>query len=164
MSGPEIQQRDAVGYAAIATEVTMAEMTAALPVLWPEVHSWISQRGETPAGAPFIRYRALPPGGKMALEVGIPVTGNPVGDERVKVGTFPAGRYAVSVHTGHFEGLGAANAELQSWAAGEDLKLQVADSADGELWGSRTEAYLTDPGSEPDPANWRTEIAYLLAD
>ncbi len=164
MPGPEIQQRDVLGYAAIATDVTMEEMVAALPQLWPEVHIWIAQCGETPAGAPFIRYRAVPQSGRLAIEVGIPVTGNPVGDERVKVGAFPAGRYAVSVHTGPFDGLGAANAELQSWVAGENLKFQMDGPADDALWGCRTESYLTDPGVEPDPAKWRTEIAYLLAD
>ena len=40
----------------------------------------------------------------------------------------------------------------------------MAETPDGDRFGSRLELYLTDPVEEPDPANWRTEVAYRLAD
>ena len=164
MSHPEIQQREAVDYAAIPVQVTMEEMTAALPRLWPEVHAWLSQRGARPAGAPFIRYLTAPPGGEWSIEIGIPAFGEISSDDRVVVGSFPAGRYAVMVHTGPYEGLGSANAELQAWAASAALTFQLDDTAQGSVWRNHSEFYLTDPGTEPDPAKWQTEIVYLLAD
>ena len=32
------------------------------------------------------------------------------------------------------------------------------------VWEGRYESYLTDPDEEPDPAEWTTEIAYLVRD
>jgi hypothetical protein len=38
----------------------------------------------------------------------------------------------------------------------------MRDTPEGSAWGGRFEEYITDPSAEPDPANWETDVAYLL--
>jgi effector-binding domain-containing protein len=84
--------------------------------------------------------------------------------EGLIAGVIPAGRYASVIHTGHYDGLVDANAALQVWAEREGLRWAVLETPVGDRWDARLEIYLTDPQAEPDPARWRTEITYLLAD
>jgi hypothetical protein len=44
-----------------------------------------------------------------------------------------------------------------------DRRVRWADPH-GDAFGSRYESYLTDPGEEPDPARWQTEVAIRLAE
>jgi hypothetical protein len=41
---------------------------------------------------------------------------------------------------------------------------QTPGAGKEEVWGGRVEFYITDPGEEPDPAKWETELAFLVAD
>jgi len=81
---------------------------------------------------------------------------------RVRPGVLPAGRYVVLRHTGHYDGLIDANAVLQRWAQERGLEFEMRDTPEGSAWGGRFEEYITDPSTEPDPANWETDVAYLL--
>jgi effector-binding domain-containing protein len=162
-SEPSIEQRDAWHYAAIRVQVTMQEMVGALPQLWPEIHRWLDAQGAAPAGAPFIRYLDIDPAMQhLNIDVGIPVAGSVAGEGRIQTGTMPAGSYASLIHTGPFDGLAAANAELQAWSQANGAELDNEPSEDGTAWGGRFEFYLTDPGSQPDPSKWQTEVALLL--
>ena len=37
------------------------------------------------------------------------------------------------------------------------------DTSRGTAWRSRVEHYLTNPATDPDPAKWEVDIAYLTA-
>jgi effector-binding domain-containing protein len=78
-------------------------------------------------------------------------------------GVLPAGRYATLTHIGHPAGLIGVTKVLLDWAAGQDLKWDVAPGDGGERWGSRLEIYLTDPDREPDMSKWATQLAFRLA-
>ena len=67
-------------------------------------------------------------------------------------------------HVGHPATLMAATARLLDWAAAKGLKWDMAPSAEGERWGCRMEAYLTDPRVEPDMDRWETDLVFRLAD
>ncbi len=157
---PEIQERHAQPYAAIAAEVRLDELDSVLPVLWPEVAGHLSQVQAVMAGAPFIRYVKIDMEGVCELEVGIPTATELSGTDRIVSGIFPAGSYAVAVHRGSFDGLLESNAALQAWASEQSLEFDVR----GEVWAARLESYLTDPEQSPDPATWLTELAYKLRD
>lgn len=86
------------------------------------------------------------------------------GDDRIKAGALPAGRYAALVCTGDDSGLMDANAELLEWGAKQDFKWDKRETKDGDAFGARYESYFIDPSSEPDPAKWETEVAIRLAD
>jgi hypothetical protein len=60
----------------------------------------------------------------------------------------PAGPAAVTWHVGSYQGLGNAHHALEEWASKNNRKPA------GPPW----ESYVTDPGQEPDPQKWRTQV------
>jgi effector-binding domain-containing protein len=124
----------------------------------------LERHGVHPAGAPFLRYNLIDMEGALEIEAGVPVP-VAVGEEgRVFAGVVPAGRYGTLTHTGDYEGLVDANEALQEWARTEGLGWAMTPTEHGDRFESRLEVYLTDPSTEPDPAKWETEVAYLLAE
>lgn len=154
----KLQDRTAVAYAAVRARLSLGELGPALAKLWPEVSAWLDEQGIVPAGRPLIRYHVIDMP-EVEISVGLPVASGAVGDGRIEVAELPAGRYAVLVHVGPYEGLVQANADLQSWAADHGVAFDGSDGAPG--WAGRVEFYLTDPMDDPDPLAWRTEVAYL---
>ena len=102
---------------------------------------------------------------KLEIDVGIPVAMSVTGDNRITADTLPAGQYATFLHTGPYEGLQQATADLLAWAPNEGIVWDKwAEGSRGEGWRARIETYLTDPRAEPDSAKWQTELAFKLAD
>ncbi|HEY9336073.1 MAG TPA: GyrI-like domain-containing protein, partial [Kribbella sp.] len=83
------------------------------------------------------------------------------GDARVAPGTLPAGRYATLTYRNHSL---RANRSLLDWAAAEGLVLDRHESAAGDVFGCRYEAYRTDPRTEPRKTKWAVELGIRLAD
>jgi effector-binding domain-containing protein len=114
-----------------------------LPAVWMAVQT----QGLSPAGPPFARYHGMP-GATVDVETGFPVQGfTSAGD--VQATTLPACRAAVAVHVGSYDGLAHTWEALMGWAGEQGLQRQGDD-----FW----EVYLTDPGTEPDPSTWRTQL------
>jgi len=134
--------------------------------MWDEVHAWLRGKSLTAAGAPFIRYLTTDMEKKLDLEVGFPVAFAAAGDDRITAGILPAGRYAVLMVTGPYEGGGVfkANVAMMEWAKENDIVWQISTIDNAEWWEARLEFYLTDPASEPDPNKWRAELAFLVAE
>jgi effector-binding domain-containing protein len=162
---PQIVHRAEQPYLAIRTTVSMAKLATDVPPLHAELSGWLGQRAIAPAGPPFWRYAEFQAGDLVEVEVGVPVpSAEPgAGDERVRPGVLPAGRYATSVHTGHPTGLGAATAALLDWAERTGVAWEVTEDATSSCWAARLEIYLTDPAEEPDLSRWQTELAIKLA-
>ena len=164
---PTVEQRAAQPYVAVRGHVTMQTIGHVADRIG-EVFAWLGKRGIEPAGAPFFRYEIIDMVGILAIAVGVPVAepvAEPVtGEGDVFADELPAGRYAVAEHTGHPDTLEAATRDLLDWAAAEGLTFDVAPGPDGEHWGARLETYLTDPAEQPDTSQWRTELAFRLAD
>jgi effector-binding domain-containing protein len=132
--------------------------------MWREVFGWLAARGIEPAGPPLIRYRIIDMDRELSIDVGVPIAEPAQGDGRVIGDVLPAGRWVRLTYRGHYDGLVAANAELQAWAADRGLAFDQTESPDGDVFGGRVESYLTDPDHEPNPERWETEVAYRLAD
>ena len=97
----------------------------------------------------------------MDIEVGFPVTTPLPGDERVKPGKIPAGRFASLI----FQGNGyTGNKTLIEWARDNGLKWDRWDDPKGDGFRARYEAYLTDPKVEHRKTKWDVEVAIKLAD
>jgi effector-binding domain-containing protein len=162
---PKIEHRNAQPYMGIRAQVTMQELGKVLPPLWGEVFGWLASKGLKPAGAPLWRYRVIDMAAKLEIDVAVPVAEAAIGDNRVIADILPAGRYATLIHTGPYEGLKQATADLLAWA---EKKSIVWDKwlagPKSEAWGARVENYLTDPTNEPDATKWETELALKLAD
>lgn len=161
---PKIDQRSEQPYVGIRTQVSHEAMASGLiPQLIDEVFGWLGKQGIEPAGAPFLRYYIINMMDKLDIELGVPVASAVSGDDRVKAGVLPAGRYASLIYTDVTKGV-EGNSVLIGWAESQGLKWDRWDDPKGDAFRSRYEIFLTGPEEDPDPANWDTEVAIKLAD
>jgi effector-binding domain-containing protein len=160
---PEITQRPAQPYAGIRAWVTMAAVGSVADRI-PEIFGWLGARGITPVGPPFFRYHVIDMEGQLEVEAGVPVASAIDDDGDIRAGTLPAGRFAVTTHTGAPDTLVAPTAELLAWAQERGLTWDMSRTDAGERWGCRVEFYLTNPAEQPDLTKWQTQLAFRLAD
>lgn len=155
---PRVEHRAEQPTAGIRMAATLGEW-GEVNALGPEVLEWLAAHGSGPIGAPYYRYRLI--GSfeeKFDVEVGYPVAAPVTGDDRLLAGVKPAGDYVVAHHVGHPDGIAESHLALVAWAEEQGIAL----AKDGETWVAMFESYLTNPVDEPDPNNWRTELAYLI--
>ncbi len=100
---------------------------------------------------------------QLEVDLGVPVAQAAPGDGRVQPGRLPAGRYASLIYTDVTQGV-PANRALLEWGAAQGLVWDRWDTPQGDGWGGRVEFFLDGPADDPDPANWRTEVAIRIAD
>jgi effector-binding domain-containing protein len=159
---PRVRERAEQAYAGIPVTVTMQTFPQAADTTFPELFGWLAGHGIAPAGPPFIRYHVIDMDAELEIEFGVPVDQPVPGGGRVRPGVLPAGSYASLLHVGPYDGLVAANAEVQDWARRAGITLE--SSADQRRWRGRVEHYLSDPREVTDPARWETEVEYLISD
>ncbi|HEY5166008.1 MAG TPA: GyrI-like domain-containing protein, partial [Acidimicrobiia bacterium] len=158
---PEVEQRAAQPYVGIRMPVTMEGFGAVIDAGFPEIFGWLEEHGIARAGPPFIRYLVIDMEAQLEVELAVPVRGEVEGDGRVRVDVLPAGRYVTFRHVGSYDGLIASNAALQQWAQEQGIALDSWATERGSAWRGRVEHYVTDPSTEPDPAKWEVDVAYL---
>jgi effector-binding domain-containing protein len=127
------------------------EISRTLAGILPEVMRYLGETGATAAGPPFSRYHSFA-GDEIDLEAGIPVTAAITASGRIKASTLPAGRAAAGDHIGEYHRLTETHTALAQWLAAQ------GETAQGGAW----EIYWTDPGVEPDPRKWRTQVVQPL--
>jgi effector-binding domain-containing protein len=162
-SRPEIVERAEQPYVAMAGSVTMTTFSDIADRL-PELLGWLTARGIEPAGPPFFKYDLIDMHRELRIEAGFPVASPVPGEEPVRPGVLPAGRYATVTHIGHPDRLVDINAALLAWADERGLRWDMSETDAGQRWGCRLEVYKTDPRVEPDPSKWEVELAFRLAD
>ena len=90
---------------------------------------------------------------RVDIEGGLPVASPLPSEGRIVSGTLPAGDVATTIHLGPYDRLPEAHDALHTW-----LSEHRKNSA-GPQW----EVYWTDPGLEPDPSKWKTELMWPIA-
>ena len=164
---PKMEQRPAQYYVAIRNQTTMSAMPNLIPQCIDEVAAWLGQQGIEPDGAPIIRYHACPSAAMMTatldIAIGFPVSRVVTGTDRITADTLPAGRYAALVYTGVENGI-AGNAALIEWANQQGIQWDSRDNEIGEAFAGRVEHLLDGPDDDPNPSNWKTEVAIKLAE
>jgi effector-binding domain-containing protein len=164
---PKVEERSEQPYMGIRSQVPMRELPAVIPQQIGEVAEWLAQQGAEPSGPPLVRYHSCPEvadmSGMLDIAVGWPVAAALAGDGRITADALPAGRYAALVYTGVENGI-PSNGALIEWAAAQGLRWDSWDTEIGEGFGGRAEYMLDGPEDDPDPANWKTEVAIRLAD
>ena len=106
------------------------------------------------SGPPFALYRGTP-GEVVDVEAGFPLAAPlpGAGEGGVTAGSLPGGEAYEALHIGPYEGLEDTYRALIARMAAE----AVAPAR--EMW----EYYLSDPGTEPDPARWKTLVVWPVA-
>jgi AraC family transcriptional regulator len=126
-------------------QIHPSQIAQALAEMFPQVMQDAQRSGAAVVGPPFARYLEMAREG-WTIEAGFPVAGP--SDE-----TLPGGPVAVTTHEGPYDKLPEAHAAIGEWVAAEGLVVA------GAPW----ESYVTDPGSHPDPKDWKTEVYVPLA-
>jgi effector-binding domain-containing protein len=138
--------------AAVREQVPMAELRDFFARAFGDSMAAILAQGAQPAGAPFGKYYGLP-GASVDVEAGFPVSAPIAAAGNVVPGTLPGGRVVEAMHVGPYETMESTYSEVERYFA--DAKLTPGEV----MW----ECYLTDPGTEPDPAKWNTQICWPIA-
>lgn len=112
-----------------------------------ELMATLAAQGIVPAGPLFSHHLAMHPE-TFDFEIGVPVTTAVTAAGRVKPGSLPGGPVARAVLHGNYDGLGAGWGEFLGWISAQ------GHQAAPDLW----EVYVKGPESDPDPANWRTQL------
>ena len=142
--------------AVVEYETPVEEMGQQMGAVFAEVMTAVQRAGAQPAGMPFSMYLDMTPDerGNWHVVSGIPVSRPFEGAGRVKLGELPGGKVAVATHVGPYDRLHETYEKLDEWV--REHKMKPA----GPMW----EIYMTDPMAEPDPAKWRTDIYYPVAE
>ncbi len=114
-------------------------------------------QGVHPVGPPIGKYYGMPTD-TVDVEAGFPASAA-IADsdgvtDGVTAGTLPGGRVVEAVHVGPFDTMQQTYDELRAWVGSQGL---VPSDV---MW----ETYLSDPEKEPDPATWRTQISWPVAE
>jgi effector-binding domain-containing protein len=137
--------------ASIRVTIPEGDVSKTLATLLPEVVGVLSQQRVQPSGPPFSRYHRIDhERHEIEIEAGISVRKPFEPKGRVQLSELPAGRTAVTWHIGPYDQLQRSYGRLGAWIESEKLAER------GPFW----EVYWTDPGLEPDPSTWRTQILW----
>ena len=117
---------------------------------YSDLAHYLGAQGAQPAGPPFAIYHNMDMSA-LDLTLGFPVTEPLPGDGNVQGGLFPAGRWAVTLHTGPYDDLRSAYSALEAWATGQGYTPA----------GVACEIYLNSPLDVP-PAEHQTQVMFLL--
>lgn len=160
---PTIQEFPARHYAYITFVVPMSAMKKPADEGFPALFGWLARHGIEQTGAAFYNYRRIDMANTLDVEAGVPVQHPGQGDDKVRCGELPAGRYVVVTHTGHYDQLYDATAMLIGWAKERGIAWDVNAQPDGDHFACRLEIYETDPDEEPNPDKWVTQLQFKIA-
>ncbi|MCF0057089.1 GyrI-like domain-containing protein [Dyadobacter sp. CY356] len=158
---PKKEFLEAEPYVAIRQKVSMAEIPTVLPPLISEVFVWMAKQKIEQNGAAFFRYLSMDENSNLVVDVGVPTKAKVAGDNRIISSVFPEGEYAALTFTGDYKNLRQAHMLLEEWIKQNGYKERSVPD-DGRLVGCRVEFYISDPGEEPDPEKWVTEVCVLV--
>ncbi len=127
----------------------MTDLTEFFSRAFAETMAALQAQGVDPVGAPFGKYYGRPTD-TVDVEAGFPVATAVAPSGSVATGTLPGGRVVEAVHVGPYDTMEDTYSALERFFA--ETGLVPGDV----MW----ESYVTDPGTEPDPARWRTQICW----
>lgn len=156
--GPRIERRPEMRTLGIRLVTPFRGMLAVRDELLSELGGWLAARRIEPSGPFFLRLHTVDMSGDMEIEVGVlDAPSVPLdSDERVQVGSAPAGDYALLAYRGSSM---QANKTLLTWAAEHG---QLAADPDSGAWAGRFEIFRTDPRTEQRKTKWTVELAFLF--
>ncbi|MDR7131471.1 hypothetical protein J2X69_003835 [Algoriphagus sp. 4150] len=74
---------------------------------------------------------------------------------------LPEGKYASLIFTGVDNGI-AGNAALIDWGKSMGLEWDTWQMDNGDCFSGRVEHLIDGPEDDPDPSNWRSEVAMKI--
>lgn len=143
-----IEERPGRPTASIRAKVPAVRGGQIVGPLVSEILEYLKRARVERTGVPYVRTSWAP---GSDIEVGLAVADPVSGDGYVLPGYLPAGRWVVAWHKGPYDQLGPAIAEVRAWIAEKGLHADLP-------W----EFYHSDPSVVTDPAQFETELVFLL--
>jgi len=155
MSTPAIERRELQPQPALIVKrrVARSEIATTIAESLGKTFPYALQNGLAIAGRPFVRYSDVGPG-LMTMETGTPLASPAPGVGEIEAITLPGGPAAVAIHMGPYDKLQDTYAAMERWMQEQGVR------AAGSPW----ESYITDPAEHPDPADWRTDVFWPIAE
>jgi len=149
----EISEKEVASQNALVfrTKCTMEEMGEKMGEALGALMAFTGKKGIEMAGPPFSIWYEYE-SDVFEFDSGIPVPGKVMGEGDIKSLKTYGGKVLHATHTGSYE------STHHTWGA---LQKHITDNG-LELNGDPYEVYLTDPGSEPDPTKWVTELYWPI--
>ncbi len=126
---------------------TLTDFKELFPIWLPKVYQYAMSIGATIVGAPFARYHQFD-SEVVIIELGLPISGNVIGNGDFAQHEIPATKVLVIEHIGPYDNLNKAWSALANALKEQNLEYN------GPCW----ESYITDPDTEPDPNKWVTKL------
>src|SRR4051812_36514324 len=123
-----VEERAAQPYAYVEDTDVHVGSFAVIADRFGEVFGWLAQKGIQPTGPVFFNYKVINMPGPMHVEAGVPISEAVEGDDAVRAGELPAGRYVTVIHHGHPDTLERATGDLLAWADEEGLEFDQWDA------------------------------------
>lgn len=158
---PKISLFNERPYVGIRVKTPFKGMFAVVDKLLKELRAWVKMHGIADEGPFFLRYYVIDMAGMMDVEVGFMVEKPLEGDDRVKPGVLPAGKYA---HLTYSRYALRGNKALLGWIQENNVNVDRWDDEEGDAFACRYEAYFTDYRVEPRKSAWEVELAIKVAD
>jgi AraC family transcriptional regulator len=147
------EERTAQPILSIRRRIARAELQSTLAECFGTLYGHAQKAGLALAGFPLARYVSTGPG-LWTIEPAIPLVTPAPGEGEMQAGFLPGGPVALGIHGGPYDLLAETNAAIERWIEANGFRIN------GAPW----EWYVTDPGEHPDPADWRTEVYWPLAE
>jgi len=150
---PRIVMTEAAPIAMLRLRVPGSDMRRVMGPGLAEVTGAIAAQ-DIAATGPWFTYHFRKPTDTFDFAICVPVASDVRAVGRVEPGERPAVKAARTVLHGNYTSLGAAWGELRDWIAAQSHATGPA------FW----ECYAVGPETSSDPADWRTELTWPLAE
>lgn len=140
----------------------MQELSNIIPQLIDEIFGWLAQHTIEPSGSPIIRYHMIDMENELDIEIGVLVSESIIDNDRITAGVIPSGQYGTLIYKDVTKGIDG-NRKLIEWAKQEGIEWDAWDTEQGHAFRSRIEYLLDGPEDDPDPSQWDTKVAILIA-
>lgn len=151
MSKIERREAEATPILYIQARVPRTELQPLFAKSFGEIFGLCMKKGYAMAGHPMARYVDFSQA-MVTVDCILPLQQAGEGEGDIQAGELQAGPVAFAVHSGPYEELQETYAAIEKWIDEQGLQ------RNGPPW----EWYVTDPGSEPDPQKWQTEVYYPI--
>ena len=136
----------------IRREVVPSGMQPVLAECFGKLYGHGMKAGLAIAGHPMTRYITVGQG-MWTIDCIMPLLKEaPAEGEEIQAGFLASGPMAVAMHLGPYEKLPETYVAIESWIKANGYQQS------GPAW----ESYVTDPGEEPDPQKWQTEVFWPI--
>lgn len=150
---PEIVEREALTCLCIADTSTEEDLANFFTQAFTQIGIHMGTNKLDMSAQPLAIYYGPWDPTNIPLKACIPVSGDAVGTDKIEIVNMPAGEYVLTHYYGDYYDMEGAHGSIEAYMTENEL----------DHLGWCFEQYITDPMTEPDPANWQTDIAYPIA-